>query len=111
ETSDELRPLQPRTDEAHITPEDGKKLRELVHGRCPQHPTNDRDPAVVLRRPHRTRRAFGVLNHRTELHDAEDPPPMPDPSLAVEDRAAILELNGNPNQRPQWGRSEQTERR
>ena len=83
---DELRPLGPRADEAHVADQHVPQLRQLVEPRAAQEAADRRDAVVVLPRPHRAGCRLGVLPHRTELVDREDAAVLADALLVIEGR-------------------------
>ncbi len=88
ELLDEDGPLGPRADEAHVAAEDVEELGQFVDVRPPK-PAADPGAAVVAGRgPDGPGLPLGVDAHAPELEHAEQPAPLPDALLHVEDRPA-----------------------
>jgi N-acetylglucosaminyl-diphospho-decaprenol L-rhamnosyltransferase len=88
EPLDEDRPLGSWANQAHLALEDVEELGQLVDIR-PAQPGADPGTAVVGGRgPDRPGCPLGVALHASELEHLEEPPPLPDPLLHVEDRPA-----------------------
>src|SRR6185369_2621093 len=96
-----------RADKAHIADENVPELRQFVHRRRMQHPSDARDPWIVLPRLHRSEASIGIGHHRTELERFEHPAAEADSRLRKEHRAAVLELDRGRNDDPQRQRQQQ----
>src|SRR6202051_3208873 len=81
-----------RPDNAHVAAEDVPRLRELVEMQATEHPPNAGDALVVHRGP--VQLLSRPRMHGAQLEDLERPPEVADAILRVEERAAILELDG-----------------
>ena len=99
ELAHERRPLGARADDRHVAGEHVPDLRQLVERPRAQELADARAARIVLDRPHRTARRFGVDAHRAELHDHERAAVEPHALLAVEDGAAVLDPDGERDQR------------
>ena len=94
---DELGPLRPGPDDAHVPGEDVPELRELVEVRAAEDSPDGRDAGIVVAREGRAV-ALGIAAHRPELVDREPSPALAEPRLAVEDGPAA-ELGRKRHQR------------
>ena len=90
----ELRALRSRSDQAHLAPEDVDDLGQLVEVEASQHAAEAGAARVALASPDGSGAGLGVGHHGAELEDGEHPAPGPEPALAVEHRAAVLEADG-----------------
>src|SRR5262245_21818149 len=64
---DELGPLRPGADEAHVARDDVPQLRQLVETRASDEAPDPRHARIVLLGPYGTSAGFGVLAHRPKL--------------------------------------------
>src|SRR5207253_6640442 len=79
ELVDEERPLGPRSDEAHLTTENVKELRQFVEAPSAQKGADRRAAVVARLRPHGSRGGLRVGSHRPELEHREGPAIEPHP--------------------------------
>ena len=117
----------PRSDQAHLTPEDIEQLRQLVERVAPQPPPDARRAWIVwdLEHPriaavlemlvqmrHLRLSLIGVRDHRAELEDPESSIVLAHPDLAEEHRPPRIELDRDGDQRRTTGaRSDEATRR
>ena len=94
ELLDEVRALGARPDEAHVAVEDVPDLRQLVEAGGADEGADARDARVVVSRELRAGVLLGVDAHRAELVDLVGLAEAAGADLAVEGRAAVLELDG-----------------
>jgi hypothetical protein len=95
----EFRALRSRTDKAHIPAQDVPELRQFVEPEPPQKPSNSSAARVVGYGPDCTKFRLRVFTHRSKLNDLEAPAAEADSNLSVEHRTAIIELDGQSNQK------------
>ena len=88
ELLDEDRALRPRPDQAHVAAQDVEELGQLVDIRVAEPIADPSASGVVIEGPDRARLPLGIAPHAAELDDGEEPSPLPDPLLLVEDRPA-----------------------
>src|SRR5205823_2701912 len=82
-----------RADEAHVSAHDVPELRQLVDRQPPQQPADARD-ARIARVDGEARALLLRINlHRPELHELEFRSVYADTPLAIEDGAAVLDLD------------------
>ncbi len=80
-------------DDAHVAAQDVPELRQLVDRRSPEDAPDPCDPAIALVDRIAGTHAFRAHDHRAQLQHVEVDAALTHPSLAVENRAAILELD------------------
>ena len=85
---DEVRPLRPRADQAHVPAQDVEQLRQLVQTCASQEPADLRHARVIPAGQNRAHSFFRVLDHRSELVQGEESAILTDPLLLVKDGAA-----------------------
>jgi hypothetical protein len=92
---DEREVLGTRADEAHLAAHDVPELRELVELRGGEEAAHAREALVLSSGERRT---VGVVLHLAELEHAQVGAALAEAAAAVEDRAAILELDRKRNE-------------
>ena len=102
-------PFGSRSDQAHVAPQDVEELRQLVDVGVPQPVSDPGAPRVVVRGPDRAGLALGVAPHAAELDDPEPAAPLPDPLLAVEDRTARGQQDGQRDHREERSEAQESE--
>src|SRR5579872_940705 len=93
ELFDKTWPFGPRPHETHIASDDIDELGEFIQAVLPKKAAYSGDAWIVLGRPLRAVRRFGIQPHRAEFHQIEAPVPVSDPSLMVEHRAFGIQPN------------------
>ena len=92
-----IRPGQrPRTDGAHVAPEDVHELRQLVEAGRAKEPSHARDMAVA---------------HGAEFQNGEEPPIAAVARLTEEDRAAIFDQDRGGHECHNWPEDEESRQR
>ena len=92
---DHLGPLGPRADQRHVAADHVPQLRQLVDVGPAQEPADLGHPVVGGLGPADDAVGLGVGAHRAQLHDLELLAVLAEAALAVEHRAAVLELDGD----------------
>ena len=103
ELLDEVGPLGARADQAHVAAEHVEELRQFVDAQQPDDVAHPGDPAVVGRGPLRLAVFLGIGAHAAELGDLEVLAVVAHPLLAVEDRPAAFQLDGDGGQQHHRG--------
>ena len=109
ELFDELRALRSWPDDAHVALEDIEKLRQLVERPGADETAHPRSTRVVALRPLRSALVLRPHFHRAELENAERLSIETHAHLAIENRTAILQPDGQGDQ--QHERREDEKRR
>jgi len=81
---DEMGAFRPGTDQAHVTPQDIEKLRQLIDARAAHEPANPRNPIIPRRCPDWPPICFRVLSHAAELQQGKAAAVQPDTLLPIE---------------------------
>src|SRR5262245_17356466 len=82
-------------DEAHFAAQYVDDLRQFVHAARAQNASHAGNALIILLSLFQPEFFVGVRNHCAELENHELLSESPPPPLAVEDRAAVFELNGD----------------
>src|ERR687887_168829 len=83
----------PRADEAHVAADDVPELRQLVEREAAEEAARPGDAGVAAVDGEAGALALGADDHRPQLEQVEVSALVADAALAVEDRAAVLELD------------------
>ena len=96
-----LRALGARTHQAHLAAQHVDDLRQLVEMESAQHPAHGRRARIARLRPHRPGPPLGILGHGAELQHRENPSAAPQPGLAVQHAATVLQPDRRRDRHPQ----------
>ena len=97
-----FRSLRPWADEAHVTAKDIPKLRKLIKAGTPKIITNSGAARVGRHRPDRSKIAFRMFVHCSELDHREPASAETNPGLTVKNGAAIHHPYRQCNECEQW---------
>src|SRR3712207_2622092 len=95
ELLDEMRPLGPWPDDAHVPTQDVGQLGELVQGGGPEEPADRRKPVVRGGVPLRSRLLFIRWPPAPELERLDADAVAADPFLPEENSASALQAHGD----------------
>ena len=109
ELVDELRPLRPRADQAHVPSDHVHQLGQLVDGVAADERAHTTGP-VGIGRPLR-RAAVGQRSHRAQLEELEPPAVEADPLLPVDHTRPHLQAHGQGGQHHERAQDEHGRRR
>ena len=108
----DLRPLRSGADDAHIANQDVPELGQLIQPAFPDDPAHRRDPVVVIAGAQPGNAVlFRVHAHGPELDDLEKLAVLGQPDLLIEDRAAVIGLDGDGRDQKDRGQHDQPQGR
>src|SRR5207253_2011314 len=97
-----LRTRRPWADEAHVAAKDIPKLRKLIKAGTPKIVTNSGAARVGRHRPDRSKIAFRMFVHCSELDHREPTSAETNPRLTIKNGASVHLPHRQSNEHEQW---------